>query len=172
MPDTLLQARSPLGTDTHFRRDTVSISESPGFALTQVAGDEKALKKALGKLPGKPGWAIGGADGTLFRIGPRQIWLLDGTIEPATGIFITPLSSSRTRIMLEGAAAREVLAACAAIDFGSHAFQPGQFAMTGIHHTPVLIHCAGTNAFHVYAMRTFARAVWDWLVDVVEGLPG
>ena len=30
--------------------------------------------------------------------------------------------------------------------------------------------CVGDDAFHVYAMRTFALAVWEWLVDAAEGL--
>ncbi len=37
--------------------------------------------------------------------------------------------------------------------------------MTGIHHTPVLIHCTGENSFHIYALRTFALSLWEWLVD-------
>jgi len=39
------------------------------------------------------------------------------------------------------------------------------FAMTGIHHTPVLVHCVSDNRFEIYALRTFALSVHDWLTD-------
>jgi methylglutamate dehydrogenase subunit D len=56
------------------------------------------------------------------------------------------------------------------IDFDAAHFKPGHFVMTGIHHTPVTIHCVSENSFHIYALRTFARNVWEWLCDVAEGL--
>jgi sarcosine oxidase gamma subunit len=34
----------------------------------------------------------------------------------------------------------------------------------------VLIHCTSDDTFHVYALRTFALGVWEWLVDAAEGL--
>jgi sarcosine oxidase gamma subunit len=34
----------------------------------------------------------------------------------------------------------------------------------------VTIHCIGENSFHIYALRTFALNVWEWLCDVAEGL--
>ena len=83
---------------------------------------------------------------------------------------MTPLSSARCRIKVEGEKARAVLARAAAVDFSAKAFKPGQFVMTGIHHTPVLIHCTTADTFHVYALRTFALGVREWLVDAAEGL--
>ena len=41
----------------------------------------------------------------------------------------------------------------------------GQFALTGIHHTPVLVHRSGEQRYEIYAMRTFALSVWEWLSD-------
>jgi sarcosine oxidase gamma subunit len=29
----------------------------------------------------------------------------------------------------------------------------------------VLVHCAGENRFEIYALRTFALSVYDWLTD-------
>jgi methylglutamate dehydrogenase subunit D len=49
-------------------------------------------------------------------------------------------------------------------------FKPGQFVMTGFHHTPVTIHCIGDNSFHIYALRSFALTVWEWLCDAAEGV--
>ena len=166
----MLDARSPLGFDVRFEREGVALSEAPGFTLTQVAGDDKALKKVLGKLPSKVGTVVAQEGRSVMRVGAKQFWLLGDTVSESDGVYITPLSSGRTRILLEGPRARDVLAACALIDFDSGSFKPGHFVMTGIHHTPALIHCVEENCFHIYALRTFALNVWEWLCDVAEGL--
>lgn len=166
----MLEAYSPLGSAARFEREGVTLFEAPDFRLSQIAGEEKTLKKLLGKLPNKVGVVIEHDDRTLFRIGPKQFWLLGNTIEQSDGFYITSLSSGRTRIALEGPRARHVLAACALIDFDKSQFKTGHFVMTGIHHTPVTINCVGENCFHIYALRTFALNVWEWLCDIAEGL--
>jgi methylglutamate dehydrogenase subunit D len=148
----------------------VALAEAPDFTLTQIAGSDKDLKKAVGKLPAKVGVATASDGRTLLRTGPKQILVLGVPPEAATGCYITPLSSGRTRIALSGKAARDVLSSCAAIDFHPSEFKPGQFVLTGIHHTPVLIHCISEEAFHIYALRTFALTVWEWLEDAAKGI--
>jgi heterotetrameric sarcosine oxidase gamma subunit len=164
----MLKAISALGGEAAFERDGVRIAEVRGFELTQIAGADKDLAACLGTLP-----AFGSAlerDGrVLFRVAPSQYWVVGHSSE-AKGCFLTPLSSGRSRFLVEGAAARDVLASCAAIDFSPDAFRPGSVAMTGIHHTPVLIHCVSENTYHVYAMRSFALSVYEWLCDAAEGL--
>jgi methylglutamate dehydrogenase subunit D len=166
----MLDARSPLGTDAKFEREGVTLSEAGNFTLTQIAGEDKVLKKSLGKLPTKVGTVVEHEGRSLLRIGAKQFWILGDAPVASEGTYITPLSSGRTRILLEGSNAREVLAACALIDFHPTHFKSGQFVMTGIHHTPVLIHCISENSFHIYALRTFALNVWEWLCDLAEGL--
>jgi methylglutamate dehydrogenase subunit D len=166
----MLETHSPLGVDARFERAGIRLSEAGGFTLMQVAGDEKALKKAIGKLPTKMGVAVVQDGHTVFRVGAKQFWILGDALPASQNIYVTPLSSGRTRILLEGERARQVLAACALIDFTCRAFKPGDVVLTGIHHTPVTIHCIGENAFHIYALRTFALNVWEWLCDVAEGL--
>jgi methylglutamate dehydrogenase subunit D len=166
----MLEARSPLEPQARFEAAGVTLSQAPDFTLTQVAGDGKALQTALGKLPATVGTALEHGGRTLFRIGPKQLWVLGEAPSGAPGIYITPLSSGRSRIALEGPRARDVLSSCALIDFTSTHFKPGHFVMTGIHHTPVTIHCVGQNEFHIYALRSFALHVWAWLIDVAEGL--
>ncbi len=167
----MLEARSPLVGAGKTTINDVTLCEAPGFQLTQVAGEDKVLKKALGKLPSVVGKVLETGTHTLFRIGPRQLWVLGDAPLAGAGVYVTPLSSGRTRMLLEGQRARDVLAACTVIDFHLSQFKPGQFMLTGIHHTPVLIHCRAGNSFHIYALRSFARNVWDWLSDVMEGLP-
>ena len=166
----MLDARSPLGTDARFERNGVTLTEAGGFTLTQIAGEDRVMKKSLGKLPTKVGTVVEHEGRSLLRIGTKQFWILGEPPVASEGTYITPLSSGRTRILLEGANAREVLAACALIDFNPREFKPGQFVMTGIHHTPVTLHCIGENSLHIYALRTFALNVWEWLCDIAEGL--
>lgn len=166
----MLEVVSSLATVLPVVNNGVTIADAPGFTLTQVAGTDKDLKKALGKLPAKLGVALEHDDRTLMRIGPRQIWVLGAAPVATHGCYNTALSSGRTRIALSGGGAREVLSACAAIDFHPAEFMQGQFVLTGIHHTPVLIHCINEDAFHIYALRTFSLAVWEWLDDAAKGI--
>jgi heterotetrameric sarcosine oxidase gamma subunit len=167
----MLELRSPLGAAARLERTGVVLEETANLTLTQVAGETAALRKLLGKIPGKVGVAQEHDGAVFFKTGAKQLWIVGKAPTAAEGVYVTPLSSSRTRISLSGESARDVLAASAAIDFHEKHFKPGHFVMTGIHHTPVLIHCVGDNSFHIYAMRTFALAVWKWLSDAAEGIP-
>lgn len=176
MPDVVLKEISPLASVSAFASDGIRIVEEGGFTLTQVAGFGKAFEKDLaaviGKLPAKVGVAQVNDFCTVMRVAPQQFWCVGTAALPELPdtCLATSLSSARCRIKLEGEKARTVLSRAAAVDFSAKAFKPGQFVMTGIHHTPVLIHCTSDDTFHVYALRTFALGVWEWLVDAAEGL--
>lgn len=156
----MLKASSALASAKPYVSSQLTIAEAPDFALTQYAGADKDLKKALGKLPAH----VGVAQGNFMRISPTQIWSLNEPIA-AANCFVTPLSSSRTRISVEGDEARSVLAKLSAIDFGPKQFTTAMFVSTSIHHTPVHIHCVAKSTFHIYALRTFALSVWDAVTD-------
>ncbi len=153
MPEVILKRASSVEV-TLIEGNGFTLAEAPDFSLTQVAGDERALKSISAQ--------------TILRITPTQLWVVGTPPQPRSGVYVTPLSSSRTRLYLSGEKARAILASCAAIDF--LAMKSGEHVMTGIHHTPVLIHCIAQNEFHIYAMRTFAQTVWDWIGDVGEGI--
>jgi methylglutamate dehydrogenase subunit D len=161
----MLERVSPLPEKYALEGSDFHIREVSDFVLTQVAGDTKALKKAFPKAPAAIGDAVERDQRLLLRIGPTQLWVIGSPPEVGDSLFLTPLSSSRTLLVIEGSRAREVLSGCAAIDFHPKVFGIGQFAMTGIHHMPVLIHCIGEDAFHLYVMRTFALTMWEILVD-------
>ena len=160
----MLKRSSALASAKSFKGKDLSIVEAPDFVLTQYAGSEKELKKALSKIPARVGVALELDDRTQLRINPSQVWLI-GEPVISDACITTSLNSSRTRIALEGENARAVLAKLAAIDFHAKHFKPGMFVSTGIHHTPVLIHCTNENGFHIYAMRTFATSVWEAATD-------
>ena len=170
----MLERVSALATAAPYMSRTLTIAEDRGFTLTQVAGltadFEDRFAKLAGALPPRVGQAVESDGRTLMRVGPRQFWLIGGEhddLTPKLAKFcaITPLSHSRTRILLEGAPARAVLAKGIPLDWHESVFAPGTFALTGLHHMPVMVHCTAPQRFHLYAMRTFALCVWEWLAD-------
>ena len=166
----MLDRRSALASAKPYTSPILQIGEARGFSLLQVAGNAKAVTPVTGKLPGKVGIALQSDGRTLLRTGASQFWIIgpetdDLAVKLRDLAILTPLSHSRTRIFMEGAPARDVLAKGIPLDFHISAFKPNMFAMTGIHHTPVLVHCVGDNRFEIYALRTFAMSVYDWLMD-------
>ena len=159
------------------------IGEARGWSLVQMAAFattvtefQDAVRPVIdADLPKQVGAVMEVARGRLLKTGMEQYWLimpegddhsrsLLAAVAPDIGA-VTPLSHSRTCIVIEGAAAREVLAKGIAIDFHPDVFGIGQFVLTGLHHTPVLIHRSGENCYELYAMRTFALSVWEWVID-------
>lgn len=156
----------------------VRLGEIRGWSLVQVAafpGTVSRVASVLGALPDSPLEVLYAGDSLLLRTGPDQIWVvgregagLEQRLQqavPSDMGAVAPLSHSRSRLFIEGAPARDVLMKGVPLDFHPDVFGIGQFAQTGIHHTPVLIHRTGTDRYEIYALRTFALTVWDWLID-------
>ena len=166
----MLDHRSALASVKPYTSPVLQIGEARGFSLLQVAGSTKTITPITGKLPSKVGVALHHDDRTLMRTGANQFWIIGPETDDLAAklrdlAILTPLSHSRTRIFMEGAPARDVLAKGIPLDFHASVFKPNMFAMTGIHHTPVLVHCTSENCFEIYALRTFALSVYDWLTD-------
>jgi sarcosine oxidase subunit gamma len=170
----MLDRRSALETAHPFAWAALTLGEVRDFTLTQVAGFSKdfetGLAEVAGPLPQANDQAVESNGRTIFRTGALTFWSVgpendDLATKLAGKAIVTPLSSSRTRISIEGRAAREVLLKGIPIDLHPSVFAPGKFAMTGLHHTPVLLHCVAENRLELYAMRTFALDIWEWLED-------
>lgn len=170
----MLERMSALAAAKPYVSPALMIAERAGFTLTQAAGLDAAFETKLsgvvGSLPEKVGVAQQNGALTILRTGPSQVWIIgpeeDETPHRLQGLCaVTPLSSSRVRIALQGPPAREVLAKLMPIDVHPSVFTPGRFVLTGLHHTPVTVHCTGVNAFDIYVMRTFALNVWDVVTD-------
>ncbi len=160
------------------------IGETRGWSLVQVAAFAstsaefgQAMRSVLNvELPTRIGDVVPVVDGRrLLKTGAAQYWIitqhdddilpsLQRTVSAQIGA-ITPLSHSRTCIFIEGAAARELLAKGVPLDFHPDVFRIDQFALTGLHHSPVLIHRRGADLYELYALRTFGLSVWEWLTD-------
>ena len=170
----MLERRSALASAHPFNWAALSLGEVRNFTLTQVAGFGPAFEADIaavaGPLPQANDQAAEAQGRTVFRTGPLTFWFVgpendDLAAKLAGKAIVTPLSHSRTRISIEGRAARDVLRKGVPIDLHESVFTPGKFAMTGLHHTPVLLHCTGESRFELYAMRTFALNLWEWLED-------
>jgi len=169
----MLERRSALATAQAFSWAALTLGEVRRFTLTQVAGFggfEADVAAVAGALPQDNDQALESNGRTVFRTGPQSFWFVgpendDLGANLAGKAILTPLSSSRTRISIEGRAARDVLRKGIPIDLDERVFTPGRFAMTGLHHTPILLHCTAEHRFELYAMRTFAMNLWEWLED-------
>jgi methylglutamate dehydrogenase subunit D len=169
----MLERRSALAGAKPVSSSRVAMGEVRGFSLTQVAALDDAglpaIAALLGELPQHP--HCGEASGRrIFHTAPRQYWVVGPEADDiggrlAGGAIVTPLSSSRTRLFIEGPAAQEMLTKVIEIDLHETVLKPGMFAMTGLHHTPVLLHRVSTTRFEIYAMRTFALNAWECLAD-------
>jgi len=188
----MLEAKSALagalakgGRDGADGQRRCRLGELRGWVLLQVAGFpgtiaevERVLAAAVGAtLPKTLSETVAIGAGRVFRTGPEQFWIVgpadsgDGAelqlrqVIPAALGAVTSLSHSRARIVIEGACARDVLRKGIPLDFDSENFRIDQAALTGLHHTPILVHRAGTDRYEIYAMRSFALSVWEWLTD-------
>lgn len=173
----MLERRSALAHVEPYSSPVLKIGEARGFSITQVAGFSPAFEQEIvpitGALPPSATAAITCNGRTVFRTAPLQFWFVgpeqdDLAKQLAGRCIVTPLSHSRTRIFIDGAPARDVLLKGIPVDLHDSVFKPGMFAMTGLHHTPVLLHCVSANRFELYAMRTFAENIWEWVTDAAK----
>ena len=158
---------------------SVKLGEVRGFSLVQVAAFPNTwcalapvVEKILGAMPGKAGQSSVICNRVLFRTGAEQFWVVSEANEDLTDTLqsalradigaVTSLSHSRTRIFIEGPGARQVLSTGIAIDLNPSLFPVGAVALTGAHHTPVVLHRVGARRYELYVLRTFAVWIWDW----------
>lgn len=151
--------------------------EVRGWALVQAAAFHSthaefrdAMRAQLGAdLPAAIGQVIHANGRMLLKTGAEQYWIISpepADIDvPAQIGAVTSLSHSRTRLFIDGPQAASVLAKGVPLDFHPDVFPVDHFALTGIHHTPVLIHRRGQDRYEIYALRTYAQTVWEWLSD-------
>jgi methylglutamate dehydrogenase subunit D len=160
--------------------------ESRGWALVQAAAFHsthgefrRAMSSRLGgDLPATIGEVFHVNGRQLLKTGAEQYWILSRESDDLVPALqqaiaaqmgaITSLSHSRTCIFIEGAHAAAVLAKGVPLDLHPDVFRVDHFALTGIHHTPVLIHRTAEDRYDIYALRTYATTVWEWLADAAK----
>jgi len=165
-------------------RQPLEIGEVRGFALLQVAAFvdtvselDHAVRSVLGvALPTRCDTPVHGDACCVFKVGPEQFWVAGPEDARVTSLrhavpgpigSITSLSHARTRLFIEGPAAREILAKGIALDLHPDVFRCNACALTGLQGTPILLHRAGLDRYELYVLRTFADWIWEWLTDAV-----
>lgn len=155
--------------------------EATGWTLTEIGiypskrdDAEQAIRTWLGAVPERIATPNETSQGLLIRTGPLSFWLLGigggpseaaRTALPEISTSVIDLSSSRTRLFIAGERAADVLLKGIPIDLASERFPIGSVALTGVHHTPILLYRTAADRFEIFAMRTFALTVFEWLTD-------
>jgi methylglutamate dehydrogenase subunit D len=171
------------GRDGAGGRRGLRLGEMRGWRLVQLAAFPatvaevgRAARPLFGvDLPAQGGLAVMAQDRQLMKTGPETFWVvthdaedltvsLRAAVRPALGA-VTPLSNSRTRIYIEGPDAPKVLSTGIPLDFQQQSFRVNDFALTGLHHTSILVHRSGEQRYELYALRSFALWTWEWLTD-------
>lgn len=159
----------------------VTLSEVRVGSILQVAawpdtGDrvEAALTDMLAVLAPRLGFALVRDDIVLASTAPGRYLIAADADDlpqrfeaalPSADAAVTDLSHGRTILRLEGPAAASVLAQCVAIDLHPAAFPDNRCAQTMIHHIDVLIIRRAEEAFDLWALRGFAEALAEWILD-------
>ena len=138
----------------------------------------KRVRRAIAELVGLEAPAVGRAaaasDVTVAAVAPGR-YLIAGQagdllerIEaalPSGDAAVTDLSHGRMILKLDGTGAAAVLQTSVLLDLARSAFPPGRVAETPIHHVNVLIHRRSETEFEVWAPRSFALSLAEWLLD-------
>jgi sarcosine oxidase subunit gamma len=112
-----------------------------------------------------------------MRIAPDQYWVVGGasgldqrlrSAIPADAGSVTSLEGARTRLLLEGKAARALLSRLVPIDLDPPVFPINGFAQTGIHHVAGLLFRASEDRYEFFALRTFAVSTWEVVLDAAR----
>ena len=146
----------------------------PGGAARVAAAASSVLG---GQLPDSSVRAAVTGGHLTMRIAPDQYWVLGGesgldarlrSAIPADAGCVTSLDGARTRLLLEGRAARALLGRLVAIDLDPTVFPVSGFAQTGIHHVAGLLLRANEDRYEFLAPRTYAASTLEVLLDAAR----
>lgn len=176
--------RAHPGMDGADGRRVLKIGELAGTSLLQVGvytgGAVRvaaAVLPLLGELPDSSVRAVVASDRLIMRIAADQYWVVGGATDlaaclreaiPAEAGCITSLEGARTRLFIEGQAARDVLNRLIAVDLDPAIFPVYGFAQTGIHHVGGLLLKVAEDRYEFFALRTFALSTWQVLLDAAR----
>ena len=137
-----------------------------------------AVARALGvALPARPGSTAAADDLTVLWLGPDE-WLVLGTpgtegaltrdLRAALGDTpgaVVDVSAQRAGLLVDGPAARDLLAGGCALDLHPRAFAPGRCARTRLARAQVVLLSRADGGFGVLVASSYAGYLADWLLD-------
>lgn len=160
----------------------VRLSEVRTGSVIQVQAwpdTAETVRRVIGELLGVDAPAVGraseGSAVTIASPAPGR-YLISSEASDLTQRFEAALPSSdgavsdvsygRVILKLEGDAAAAVLSTSVALDLDPTVFPPGRVAQTMIHHVDVLLHRRTETEFDLWALRSFAESLAEWLLDL------
>lgn len=84
---------------------------------------------------------------------------------PPSSAAVVESGAGRRVFTLSGPRAREVLAKHLPLDLASTEFPAGRCAQSAIAHIGVLVHAESEDTFDILVQRSFARHLWEVLID-------
>ncbi len=162
------------------------LTRSPELAqlVLRVAPEGRArVESALGGPLPAPNRVTTTPLGDLLWLGPDE-WLVVGNRADESAIgsaltaavgasdgAVTATSAARIPFELGGAAVRDVLATCCALDLDPRRFPPGHCAQTLLAKAPVLLQAIEPSpAVRLFVRPSFVSYVVLWLVDGMAGI--
>ena len=179
---------SPLDGRPGTGSETAAIAEHPHTGKIDLRGDAgeegfaDAVAGAVGVAPpADANTVVAAGKNAILWLGPDE-WLVvvppgaRGALAAALGealdgrhVAVTDTTDACTVIRLHGVRARDVLMKGCPLDLHARAFGPGQCAQTLIAKADVLIHQRDdAPSYDIYVLCSFARYLWDWLVDAAR----
>lgn len=163
------------------------LSERPHTAKLILRGDpgdtgflDAVATVAGSRPPLTPNSVAEAGDHALLWLGPDE-WLLHGPVGGETALHaaltagfaarhasVVDVTDNGTLLVLEGPAVRVVLAKGCPLDLHPRAFAPGRCAQTLAGQVPVTLWQQTDARIALFARRSFAPFLWDWLVDAGE----
>lgn len=157
-------------------RRALSIVEVQAWPDTAAAVLDDLKAKAGLYLSREPGRAIVQQDDlSAIGIGPDR-WLivererrdLYGLIRAAAGedrAAVTDQGHGRIGLRLGGRNARDLLSKGTSVDLRASRFPPGRSTATKLDHVTVALHCLDHDLFDLFALRSFAVSLYEWILD-------
>jgi heterotetrameric sarcosine oxidase gamma subunit len=132
-----------------------------------IGAVEAMLAERAGAVPSGFGRVAVGPGGAVVRVSPLEWWVFDGgpLALPAEAGSVLDLSHGWTPVRLEGRDAAALLARLVAVDLRDRAFPVGGFAATGGHHLMLKLWRREAAVWELFAMRSFAGALWAHLLE-------
>ena len=147
----------------------------PVTSIAPFRGREAAVARALGgiALPA-PGRTERIGEGRLVWTGPGRALLIGRPVpEGLSGIAaVVDQGDGIAAVLLEGPAAREVLARLVPLDLRDRSFPEGATARTLLNHMAVTLSRLGAEAYEVMAMRSMAATLVREMAEAMRHLAG
>lgn len=142
----------------------------PVIYIAPFRGQEGAVAEVMGAPLPAPGRVQVVGNARLHWVGPGRALLVGGaTPEGLSGVAaVVDQGDGIAAVLLEGPAARDVLARLVPLDLRDVAFAEGATARTLLNHMAVTLTRLGPAAYEVMAMRSMAKTLVQELREAME----